>query len=185
MKNLLFLPLTVVALTTVQGQFNRTPTPNDTLKSVRMLSDNRVQLSLYAPKSAEVLASGDFPNGFPNVKLTKAESGVWSVALGPLEPGLYTYSFVVDGVSTMDPKSPFIKSGQNNASNLFDVPGPGAEFMALKNVPHGRVETVRYYAASLGTMRRMHIYTPPGYETAKDKLPVLYLLHGGGDNDAT
>ena len=185
MKKTLFLLLTAFALTSVQAQFNRTPTLNDTLKSVRILPDNRVQLSLYAPKASEVSVNGDVVEGYLGPKLTKQENGVWSITLGPLMPAVYSYFFVVDGVNTMDPKNPQFKEGQNSLSNTFDLPGKEADFLALKNVPHGKVEAVRYYAASLGTMRRMHIYTPPGYETTKDKLPVLYLLHGGGDNDAS
>jgi enterochelin esterase family protein len=30
----------------------------------------------------------------------------------------------------------------------------------------------------------MHLYTPPGYEGSTDTYPVLYLLHGGGDEDS-
>lgn len=185
MKKLSLILLTLFLLTAAQAQFNRTPTPNDTLKSVRMLPDNRVQLSLYAPKSAEVLVTGDFAGGYPNTKLSKQDNGVWSVTVGPLSPDVYSYNFIVDGVNTVDPKNPQIKTGQNNVSNTFELPGSEADFLALKNIPHGKVTSIYYYAASLGTMRRMHVYTPPGYETSTAKLPVLYLLHGGGDNDAT
>src|SRR5205085_3132448 len=56
-------------------------------------------------------------------------------------------------------------------------------FMDTKNVPHGAVAAIHYYSTALGTFRRMHIYTPPGYEANQQKYPVFYLLHGAGDND--
>src|SRR5664279_5355632 len=63
------------------------------------------------------------------------------------------------------------------------MPGTDTDFMALKDVPHGRVEKVIYHSTTLNTERRMHVYLPPDFGNIKGKLPVLYLLHGGGDND--
>src|SRR5207247_4935349 len=60
---------------------------------------------------------------------------------------------------------------------------PGADFMHAKDVPHGAVSTVTYYSTSLKRFRRMHVYTPPGYESGKGRFPVFYLLHGAGDCD--
>ncbi|QJW92281.1 esterase [Spirosoma taeanense] len=163
----------------------RTNTPNDTLVSPKFLPDGRVQLNLYAPKASDVTVSGDFPGGFPAQKLTKAENGVWSLALGPLTPNVYSYDMVVDGVKTFDPKNPRFKESQNGVSNFFELAGKEVDYLAVKNVPHGKIELVWYPSSSLGTTRRMHVYTPPGYASMKDKLPVLYLLHGGGDNDGS
>jgi enterochelin esterase family protein len=55
--------------------------------------------------------------------------------------------------------------------------------MDTKNVPHGAVAAVTYYSTALSKFRRMHVYTPPGYETGEERLPVFYLLHGAGDSD--
>ncbi len=163
----------------------RSNTPNDTLVSPKFLSDGRVQLQIYAPKAADVTVSGDFPGGFSSQKLIKEPSGVWSLVLSSLSPNVYTYDFVVDGVKTFDPKNPKFKETQNGVSNLFELAGKETDYMAIRNVPHGRVESVWYPSSSLGFTRRMHVYTPPGYAALKEKLPVLYLLHGGGDNDAS
>jgi enterochelin esterase family protein len=65
--------------------------------------------------------------------------------------------------------------------SLFTV--PGAEMMDATDVPHGAVARVFYYSTVLKTTRRMHIYTPPGYESGNQKYPVFYLLHGSGDTD--
>src|SRR5262245_65167227 len=53
----------------------------------------------------------------------------------------------------------------------------------MKNIPHGAVAAVPYQSSVLGRMRRLHVYTPPGYGTSTEKYPVFYLLHGSGDSD--
>jgi enterochelin esterase family protein len=106
---------------------------------------------------------------------------VWEVTLGPIDPGAYRYNFNVDGVATIDPRNPSISESNNNVWSMFYV--PGSDFMDTKEVPHGAVAAVNYYSSVLKKWRRMHVYTPPGYETASGKYPVFYLLHGAGDCD--
>lgn len=161
------------------------PTPNDTLHAVRVNADNSVVISLYAPKAAEVSISGDFKGGYPGGKMTRAENGVWTFTTPVLQPDLYTYDLHVDGVKTFDPKNPQYKEAENGFSNLMVVPGAAAEYCAIKDVPHGKLEKVWFSSATMKGVQRMHVYTPPGYENMKGKLPVLYLQHGGGDNDAS
>src|ERR1051325_2465486 len=56
-------------------------------------------------------------------------------------------------------------------------PDPPAGFNVKRdNIPHGELVAVQYDSKSLGTRRRMRVYTPPGYSSAR-KYPVLYLLH--------
>lgn len=165
--------------------FRGTPTPNDTLHAVRILPGNQVVLSIYAPRATAVTVIGDFLQEYKPLSLTKADNGVWSVMVGPLTPDLYTYDISVDGVKTFDPKNPQYKEGENGLSNLFLVPGKESEYCREANVPHGKVETVWFPSAVTGNTGRMHIYTPPGYEHMTVKLPVLYLQHGGGDDDAS
>lgn len=165
-----------------RAQFQRRPpTPNDTLNSTEVGSDHKVTFRIYAPKASEVSISGDFGTGG---KLAKDDKGVWSITVGPLTPDFYTYTFSVDGVRTVDPKNPVIKQGISSLESMFLVPGKEAEFEVTKNVPHGSIHTDGYHSATLDTDRTMHVYTPPGYEEGKDKYPVLYLLHGGGDEDS-
>jgi len=162
----------------------RQPTPNDTLKSPRVLDDKRAIISIYAPKATDVVVSGDFMNQNKPVSLTKNDQGVWSAVIGPLKPDYYTYTLMVDGVRTMDPKNPVIKQGISSLENIMTVPGAETAFEDNKPVPHGDVREVWYDSKSLGMMRRMHVYTPPGYEKGTTKYPVFYLLHGGGDDDS-
>jgi enterochelin esterase-like enzyme len=162
------------------GQGRRRPTPNATLKSTEVASDHKVTFRIYAPKAVEVSVSGDFGGG----KMEKDDQGVWSLTVGPLTPDFYSYTFDVDGVRTIDTKNPMTKPGLNSLDSLFLVPGEEAEFEATKDVPHGEVRAAWYRSGTLGMPRRMHVYTPPGYEEGSDKYPVLYLLHGAGDEDS-
>jgi enterochelin esterase family protein len=137
-----------------------------------------VTFQIYAPNAERVSVAGDI--GFENFKdLTKNDAGVWSVSTSPLSPGVYRYSFTVDGVSVADPRSSIVR--ENRA--LFEVHGEGSGFWATRDVPHGDVRTVWYPSSTTQSTRRMNVYTPPGYDRSTEALPVLYLIHGGGDND--
>ncbi len=115
-------------------------------------------------------------------QMTKAENGVWSVTIGPLDPGAYRYTFNVDGVTVIDPRNPSISESNANVWSLVYV--PGSDVMDTKRVPHGAVAAVTYYSTALDKFRRMHVYTPPGYEASgSQKYPIFYLLHGAGDSD--
>lgn len=161
---------------------NYQPTPNDTLQSITIMQDAKVSFRIYAPNANEVkLGGSDFPNTFANSLMTKKENGVWEVVIGPLKPGSYRYNFVVDKVVVIDPKNPRTSESNMNTWSLFHIEGAG--FMDIMDVPHGAVSTVIYYSKSLNKFRRMHIYTPPGYETNNEKYPVFYLLHGAFDSD--
>ena len=161
------------------------PGPGDTLQSVRIAADLKVTLSIYAPKANEVIVTGDFQQSYGPIQLKKDDIGIWSTVIGPLAPDLYSYDFSVDGLKTIDPKNTMLKEGANGYSNLFEVPGEGADYQAIKDVPHGRLEEVWFQAKSIGKISRVHVYLPPGYEKMSEQLPVLYLQHGGGDNDAS
>jgi len=166
--------------TAVYAQWN--PTPNDTLVSFRILSDNRVNFKIYAPKAASVMLSGpDIPNNDRGAVMTKMENGVWNVTLGPVPAGAYRYNFNVDGLAVTDPRNPLTSQSNMNTWSLANV--NGNEWMDVRNVPHGAVSEITYYSGALNRFRRMHVYTPPGYETGKDKFPVFYLLHGAFDCD--
>lgn len=157
-----------------QGWF-RTPTPNDTLQSVRVQPDGKVLFQIYAPKASQVSVTGDLPWDRP-VKFVKQENGVWQGLLEGLGDGCFRYSFLVDGVRVQDPKAPL---SAEQASVLTKGHG------YIKDVPHGAVAQRWYWSRTLGCMRRMHVWTPAGYEKSAQELPVLYLIHGGGDNDAS
>jgi enterochelin esterase family protein len=159
----------------------RRPTPNDTLISTEVAPDKKVTFRIYAPDAKEVSVGGDFGQAGT---MSKDEQGVWSVTVGPLTPDFYSYSFNVDGVHTVDPKNGMIKQGVNLVDSMFLVPGSEAEFETTNDVRHGEIRSTWYQSRTLGMPRRMHVYTPPGYEGGQEKYPVFYLLHGGGDEDS-
>jgi enterochelin esterase-like enzyme len=165
-------------------QPQRQPTPNDALVSTEVLSDHRVTFRIYAPKASDVTLRGDWMETPTPVQLEKNDQGVWSATVGPLAPDFYSYSFNVDGVRTLDPKNPTIKQGVNSVDNMFFLDGAEAAFQDNKPVPHGEIRKVWYQSTTLATQRRMHIYFPPGYDSGKERYPVFYLLHGGGDEDS-
>jgi enterochelin esterase-like enzyme len=164
----------------------RQPTPNDTLKSPEVLPDRRVTFRIYAPKASEVTLTGDWiAQGLgTGGKLQRDEQGVWSITVGPLVPDFYSYTLSVDGVRTIDPKNPMIKQGISSLDSMFQVPGEEAAFEENQPVPHGEIRMVWYHSSTLGMQRRMHVYTPPGYDGSRARYPVFYLLHGGGDEDS-
>jgi enterochelin esterase family protein len=182
-QRIAMLAALVIAATAVAQQTQRQPTPNTTLKSPDVSDDHKVTFRIYAPKATEVTVMGDFGAPAPT-RLTKDDTGVWSVTVGPLAPDYYSYSFLVDGVRTLDPKNPTIKQGIASLDNMMSVPGKESEFQENQKVPHGDVRKVWYNSSTLKEQRRMHVYTPPGYDASSDKYPVFYLLHGGGDEDS-
>jgi enterochelin esterase family protein len=180
---LLLLATSLSVLTTAQTP-PRQPTPNDTLVSPEALSGGRVTFRIYAPKASEVTLRGDWMEGPGTVKLEKDDKGVWSSTVGPLVPDFYSYAFVVDGVRTLDPKNAMIKQGLTSLDNMFLLPGAEAAFEDNQTVSHGELRSVWYQSSTLSMQRRLHIYFPPGYESGKERYPVFYLLHGGGDEDS-
>lgn len=171
--------LSFAAVSQAQGWF-RQPTPNDTLRSTVILPDNSVVFQIYAPQAEKVAVMGDLPWDKPAV-FTKEANGVWKGRLAGMEEGVYRYRFLVDGVSVYDPKAPTA----SETSALLTVDAGNDGFFALRNVPHGAVAERYYWSETLGTMRRLQVWTPAGYEKSSDKLPVLYLVHGGGDTDVS
>lgn len=164
------------------SQLPRTPkTPNDTLKSTQVLSNGDVVLKIYAPEAKVVSVGGEVIPWGVKIEGVKAENGVWSFTVPGIKAGTYRYNFVVDGVKVYDPKA---KNAFETSALLDVTPNGENEFFALrKNIPHGAVAELYYFSKTTKSMRRMHIWTPAGYNSGNDKLPVLYLIHGGGDSD--
>jgi enterochelin esterase family protein len=150
--------------------------------SPEISSDRHVTFRILAPQAQNVRLTGsDIPGIGQGAPMTKGTNDVWEATLGPIDPGAYRYNFNVDGVSVIDPRSPAVSESNNNVWSLVYV--SGSAFMDTQDVPHGAVAEVTYYSTSLNRFRRMHVYTPPGYESGKGKYPVFYLLHGASDSD--
>ena len=175
MRRILLLLFVLSCGLPLSAQWTRQTTPNDTLRSAVVLPDGRVVFQIYAPKARTVAVAGDLPWDRP-VVFREMPNGVWKGICDGLGDGVFRYHFIVDGTSVQDPKSP----QADDSSALVTV---GESY--VRDVPHGALSQRWYYSRTLGKMRRMHVWTPAGYENSKAKLPVLYLIHGGGDNDSS
>ena len=150
--------------------------------SPEVSSDRQVTFRILAPNAQAVrLTGGDIPGVGQGAEMKKDPNGIWEAKIGPLGPGAYRYNFSVDGVSVIDPRNPATSESNTNTWSLVAV--PGSDFMDIKDVPHGAVAEVTYFSKSLKRFRRMHVYTPPGYELGQGKYPIFYLLHGAFDCD--
>lgn len=175
----LFLFITCVAFAgALSAQMpNRPQVPQ--FESVKANADGSVTLSIYAPNAQKVSASGDM--GGYNTQFVKSAEGVWSGTIKDVKDGAYRYTFSVDGNTVFDPK---------NSSTAEDRPvaliqREGTSFFDMKDVPHGAISQVFYKSSTMKATQRMHVWTPAGYNASSDALPVFYLIHGGGDNDAS
>jgi enterochelin esterase family protein len=157
------------------------------VKSPEILSDRRVTFRVAAPDASkvELRSPGDIPGsvgrGVAPMALMRNAQGVWEITVGPLPPGAYRYVFAVNGIPVVDSRNPVTSQTNTTVYSLAVV--PGSDVFDTRAVPHGAVASVHYPSTVLGGIRRMHVYTPPGYEASRDRYPILYLLHGAGDVD--
>ncbi len=149
-------------------------------------SDNTVTFSLNAPDALSVSIAGGWLANGESVEMTKGENGIWAYTTESLSPELYSYSFTVDGVKTIDPNQAHVQRDVANISNYFIIDGDEyADLYVVDQVPHGTVSYPWYNSPTVNKVRRIAVYTPPGYESSDKNYPVLYLMHGiGGDEIA-
>jgi enterochelin esterase-like enzyme len=155
--------------------------------SPELLPDNKVTFRVYARDASKISVSGEWQTGFgASETLVKNDTGLFVLTVGPLKPELYGYTFMVDGVRTIDPNNVQVRRDGTNYQSYFIVPGPASDLYFQKNgVPHGTVNEIWYKSSVLNIDRRVYVYTPAGYEGGSARYPVFYLLHGaGGDEDA-
>jgi len=148
------------------------------LVSPEVAADHRVTFRLKAAEAKTVTVSGDFGS---DAEMRKGADGIWTATIGPLDPEMYVYFFVVDGVRLTDPSNPQLKIGYvtSTTTSLLTVPGDAPAFYDVQDVPHGEIRTLLYKSRSNGTTRELTVYVPPGYDEARNRrYPVLYLLHG-------
>ncbi|MFC1489742.1 esterase [Candidatus Latescibacterota bacterium] len=144
--------------------------------------DRTVTFRFNAPQAKMVALSLESLDGLQQMTLTGQR--YWEVTIGPIEPEIYAYSFDVDGIQVIDPLNPVIKIGTTTTNSLLDIPGDPPLFYDERPVKRGTVHLHRYDSKTLGITRGLNVYTPPGYDiNTQATYPVLYLLHGAGDNE--
>lgn len=144
----------------------------------KITSDLRVIFQVNAPTAQKVQI--DLGKKY---EMTRSAEGVWTVTTESQVPGFHYYNLVIDGVSVADPASDSF-FGVNKMSSGIEIPEKGVNFYTVQNVPHGQVSSKWYFSKTTNDWRKLYIYCPPGYENdICKKYPVLYLQHGGGEDE--
>lgn len=152
--------------------------------SPQVHDDQTVTFQLGAPNAKEVKVNGQWKDG--SAAMEKGENGVWSVTVGPVGPGVWEYSFQVDGLSMIDPANEWIKPMHSPRTSILHLPSDPPALYDFRAVPHGTVRSHSYFSKSLDRLRYLSVYTPPGYDQkTSETFPVFYLQHGSGDNQDT
>jgi len=159
---------------TAPAEYSR---PRQTISPI-VHADRSVTLKVNAPLASEVRVTGHIigPNSHwlsaprKSIAMTKGADGIWSVTVGPLAPDIYDYAFLIDGYPASDIA---------NRSNLVEVPADKSTYYDVQDVPHGDVHMVVYHSKATDSWRYLRVYTPPGYDSGKQRYPVVYLQHGG------
>lgn len=160
--------------------FGQAPPAAPPVNSPEVHTDGTVTFRFRDPNAKEVLLARE---GTQRVPMQRDEDGIWTITTDPLEPDLYGYSFIADGVGLIDPANPAMKPNLLNTTSVVHVPGPSSLPWEINDVPHGDVHHHFYHSSIIGDQRDFYVYTPPGYDPAAKKLyPVLYLLHGFSDD---
>ena len=146
----------------------------------RVDSSGRVQIRVKAPDATKVRLN--FWSG-PKVDMEKQADGFWTITTPPMVPGLHYYTLIIDGAESSDTNSRAFFGGSKYAS-MVEVPEPGSIYYSIQDVPHGQVREIWYNSKVTGSWRHALVYLPPAYDTeTKARYPVLYLQHGGGEDE--
>ncbi|CAN5452069.1 hypothetical protein BH10BAC2_BH10BAC2_33880 [soil metagenome] len=147
-------------------------------KYPQILPDSRVVFRFKAPDAQKVQI--DLGKKYDMIKDT---GGYWMVTTDSISEGFHYYSLLIDGVALVDPSSETFY-GMGRMASGIEIPFKGDDYYALKDVPHGDIRIKKYYSTVTRSWRNMYIYTPPGYDVnMNEKYPVLYILHGGGEDE--
>ena len=167
-----------LALVAQQPGAGRGAGPQAPIVSPEVAADRRVTFRLRAPNAQEVAVTGVGQR----LAMVKDERGVWSVTTAALDPDIYTYAFSVDGATFNDPANSMMKTSfRGGGQSQFRVPGEAP--WNPTDGPRGTVSRHFYKSAVIGDHRDFYVYTPPNYDPARrEPYPVLYLLHGLGDD---
>ncbi|HPG39402.1 MAG TPA: alpha/beta hydrolase-fold protein [bacterium] len=153
------------------------------IESPQVHADRTVTFNFKAPQANQVELSTQFIKG-PQA-LTKDSTGLWTITLGPVEPDIYPYNFIVDGISVADPNNVNIFPNERFKSSLVEIPADKPAIYSLQNVPHGQMTYCYYFSKSMQVTRPLIVYTPPGYNKNNQKYPVFYLISGTTDTEET
>ena len=145
----------------------------------QILADHRVIFRTKAPDAQRVQI--DLVKKYD---MKKDTGGYWMVTTDSVSEGFHYYSLLIDGVAVADPSSETFY-GMGRMASGIEIPFAGGGYYALRDVPHGDIRIKRYFSKQTNTWRQFYLYTPPGYDSAINIFyPVLYILHGGGEDES-
>ena len=176
MKRILFLAAAFLVAACSQG-----PIQNDPASTV-VNPDGTVTFNYRNDNAQAVQVDVQFAGRHAMQK--DSLSGLWTITLGPADPDMYPYCFVVDGVSVMDPQNLQYFPNEGFKNSLLDIPGKDAPLVhSVQDVPHGKVDYITYYSKTLGCYDYALVYTPASYEQGDKSYPVFYLISGTTDTE--
>lgn len=147
-------------------------------KYPQVLPDSRVKFRIRAPDAQKLQV-----NLGKKYDMIRDTGGYWTVTTDSISEGFHYYSLLIDGVAVADPSSETFYGMSRMASGI-EIPFKGDEYYLLKDVPHGDIRIKKYYSRVTRSWRQFYIYTPPRYdENTNERYPVLYILHGGGEDE--
>ena len=95
--------------------------------SPEVRDDRTVTFRFLAPEAMEVKLSAKFISGRQD--MTRDDAGLWSVTLGPVEPDIYPYCFIADGIQVADPKNSWIFPNEGFQNSLVVIPAETAQLL--------------------------------------------------------
>lgn len=117
--------------------------------------------------------------------MTRDEKGIWSCVSDPQVVGFHYYAILIDSVAVMDRNTEAF-FGSNWESSGIEIPeGPEGDYYRFnREIPHGQVRSIYYWSDINGLERHINVYVPAEYEqNPEKKYPVLYLVHGWGEDE--
>ncbi|MFA6742812.1 MAG: alpha/beta hydrolase-fold protein, partial [Candidatus Neomarinimicrobiota bacterium] len=165
--------------TSVVEDFKPASTNQPSREYPQVNSEGRVRASILASEAQRV----QLDISAVKYDLVKDTTGVWTGDSDPQDEGFHYYQLWIDGAAVPDPNSLYFYGASRWGSGI-EVPAKDQDFYSLKNIPHGQVRHHLYFSKNNNTIRRCFVYTPPDYDkNVKKRYPVLYLQHGGGEDE--
>jgi enterochelin esterase-like enzyme len=176
-SQLIFKPVDIASFAQISNVGRPAESNIRSAKYPQILPDGHAVFRVKAPEAQKVQL--DLGKKYDMVK--NAE-GVWETTTDSLSEGFHYYSLIIDGVAVADPASESFY-GMGRMASGFEVPFKGDAYYEIRNVPHGDIRIKNYYSSVTNSWRNFYMYTPPGYDqNSTEKYPVLYILHGGGED---
>ena len=180
MRKVLLLLSVLCCYVTVGAQEYIVPSTNINAKGYpHVLPDNSVEFKIRSNEDlSQMKVSLD-----PSCRFEKQADGTWMAHTKPLVSGFHYYWFNLGGMDLSDPAS---KSffGCGRMTSAIDIPEEGCDFYDIKDVPHGRVGILTYFSKVRQANATVYVYTPASYSDGSRHYPVLYLQHGGGEDES-